>query len=1042
MYKSIDPKGIDSILESKLTKKWEKDNLLDKVIQKGKEKFVFYEGPPTANGKPGIHHVMSRTIKDTIPRYKSMQGYKVNRKAGWDTHGLPVEIEVQKKLKLDDRKQILKYGIEKFNQKCRESVFSYEKQWSQMTKQMGYEIDLKNPYITLDNKYIESVWWLLNQMFQKNLIYQGHKVVPFCPKCGTPLSSHEVALGYQEVTEPSVYIKLRLKNEQNTYFLAWTTTSWTLPGNVALVVHPDIEYVKVNVGQENYILAKELLKILENDYKIVQEYKGSELEGIAYQPLFDIQKLQNENSHKVYLADFVTTQDGTGIVHTAGMYGEDDYIICKDNDLPLFHTVGEDGKFNDLVLDLKGKFVKEKSTDKAIILHLKQINAFLKSENYKHTYPFCWRCSSPLLYYARKSWYIKTTQYKQKMIDINKTINWFPKFVGEGRFGSWLENNIDWAISRDRFWGTPLNIWVCQDCGHLESVGSISELCQKGKLKSGSSVPASIELHKPYVDDIVFTCPKCQKNMVRVPEVIDCWFDSGAMPFAQHHYPFENSKNFEELFPADFICEGIDQTRGWFYSLLAISTIIMGKAPYKNVLVNDLILDKKGKKMSKSKGNTVQPMDIMDKYGADSLRWYFLYGSPPWLPTKFDEQGVKEISNKFFGTLKNVYSFFVTYANIDNFMVKDQPVGSSEIDRWITSKLNVLIEEVTNSMDKYDLTKSVRAIQYFVIENLSNWFVRRSRKRFWSFELTKDKIDAYATLYATLESVLRLIAPIAPFLVDQMFCNLTGKESIHLAPYPKSDKSLIDLSLEKKMDTIIEVISLGRLARNNVQLKIRQPLEYIKLSKDLLPIVGKMENLIKEEINIKQVLYVENDFTKYSAAPNYKIVGKKIGKNMAELSAYLQNLDTKEMLKSFNNGATFLVNLASGEFTLEKEDVIFTLKDKANDKMESNGTIFVGLGTKITQELKLEGYAREITNKIQFTRKKNKLEVMDRIEIFYNSKEDLSILLKDYIQMIKTDTLSNTIEKKEDTSGMKLWDINGMEIWLAVEKSKQLATKK
>ncbi len=1034
MYETIDPKKKSAIIEAEVAKKWEQIDILGKSSNKGNQEFVFFEGPPTANGKPGIHHVMARSIKDTVCRYKTMQGYRVKRKAGWDTHGLPVEIEVQKQLGLDDRKKILDYGVEQFNQKCRDSVFSYEKLWRKMTQQMGYEIDLDNPYITLDNDYIESVWWLLNQMWGKGLLYQGHKVVPFCPKCGTPLSSHEVAQGYKEVSESSVYIKFRKKGEANAYFLAWTTTPWTLVGNVALVVGSGIDYVKVECDGEFYILAKNLLSVLDSEYKVVAECKGQELLGQEYEPLFTVDKLQNENSHKIYAGDFVTTEDGTGIVHTAGMYGEDDYQVCKKHNIPLVHTVGEDGKYNENFPMLQGLFVKDKEVEKQIIIALKEKGLFFKKQNFKHTYPFCWRCDSPLLYYARMSWYIKTTDYKDKMIEENKKVNWAPPFVGEGRFGSWLENNTDWAISRDRFWGTPLNVWICDDCACEDSIGSKADLQAKGKLVGGKAVGDNPELHKPFVDDIILKCPKCGGVMHRVPQVIDCWFDSGAMPFAQHHYPFENKENFDELYPADFICEGIDQTRGWFYSLLAISTIIKGQTPYKNVLVNDLILDKTGKKMSKSKGNTVNPFDIMDEYGADAVRWYLLAGSPPWVPTKFDSSGVKEVAGKFFGTLKNVYSFFATYANIDGYRVEAPREVTSSIDRWIFSKLNKLIAYVQERMDAYDLTKAVRAIQNFACEELSNWYVRRSRERFWSFELSDDKKDAYYTLHTVLVALTKMVSPVSPFLVDHIYCALTGEESVHLATFPKSNPQMVDAELETKMDTVIQVVSLGRFARNNASLKVRQPLAEIKLPKRLQAVITGMEELILEEINIKKISFVDEDFVSYSAKPNFKSVGKKVGKHMKALQEYLLSADVEAIREAFEQGKVFSVRLGSEEYQLAKEDLVLDLQALDGYQVESNGDFFVALQTELTDELIAEGYVRELINKIQFTRKNSGFDVMDRIVVSYYYQGDLTMMLADYIDDLKKETLADSFEKVENPADLEKWDINGLEIYLKVEK--------
>ncbi|MCD6101928.1 MAG: isoleucine--tRNA ligase, partial [Candidatus Cloacimonetes bacterium] len=806
MYKQLNVKEKPVDLEKRIRKYWKKNNIAPKSesIREGSPKYIFYEGPPTANGLPGIHHVISRTLKDVVCRYKTMRGFQVKRKAGWDTHGLPVEIEVQKELGFNTKKQIEEYGIEKFNQKCRESVFSYEKEWREMTNLLGYWLDLDNPYITLKNEYIESVWWLLNQFWKKGMIYEDNKIVPFCPSCGTPLSSHEVALGYREVEDPSIFVKfkvkskkLKVKNDEDVYFLAWTTTPWTLISNVALVVHPDYKYVKIllnhqdktekepqriNIQRDEYlILAKARLDVIKEKYKIVEEYKGSDLKNIEYEQLFPF-VIPDKKAFYVVLGDYVTMEDGTGIVHTAPAFGEDDYKTGKKYDLPFIQPVNEQGKFTDKITDWAGVFVKD--ADKEIIRNLKDRGLLYHREQIKHTYPFCWRCNSPLIYFARKSWYIKTTAFVDKMKENNAKINWYPKYVGEKRFGDWLDNNVDWALSRDRYWGTPLNIWVCENCGFQDSPDSIKSLIKKGRMHNGNPVPEDIELHRPYVDEIEFTCPKCGGKMHRTPEVIDCWFDSGSMPFGQWHYPFENQDIFDsELFPADFIAEGIDQTRGWFYTLLAISTFIKGVSSYKNCLVNDLVLDKNGIKMSKSKGNAINVFDILHKYGADATRWYMLAVSPPWTPTRFDEEGIKEVNNKFFGTLKNVLSFFVTYANIDNFVYNNYKIDAKdrpELDRWIISRLTSIIKSVTEFNEKFDLTRSVRLIQNFIINDVSNWYVRRVRKRCWASGMEDDKISAYLTLYELLLYTSKISAPFAPFVSEEIFRILTEKESVHL----------------------------------------------------------------------------------------------------------------------------------------------------------------------------------------------------------------------------------------------------------------------
>ncbi|MGL4913755.1 MAG: isoleucine--tRNA ligase, partial [Romboutsia sp.] len=743
--------------EAEVSQYWNDVNILEKTLEKGENdpSFVFYEGPPTANGNPGIHHVIARTLKDSVCRYKTMNGYQVKRKAGWDTHGLPVEIQVEKELGLSDKQQIEAYGLDKFNEKCRASVFSFEKQWRDMTERMAYEIDLDNPYITLDNNYIESVWWILNKFNKEGYIYEGHKILPYCPRCGTGLASHEVAQGYKEIKSNTVIAKFK-KADANEYFLAWTTTPWTLPSNVALTVGPEVDYVKVKQNDEVYYVAKALAnKVLGEDYEVLAEMKGKDLEHIQYEQLMPFVET-DEKAFFITCGDYVTTEDGTGIVHTAPAFGEDDYNLGRKYNLPVLQPVDESGKFT--TTPWEGKFVMEDGVDVEIIKWLHGENKLFSKEKVAHNYPHCWRCQTPLVYYAKPSWYIEMTKLKDQLIENNNSVEWYPSFVGEGRFGNWLENLNDWAISRSRYWGTPLNIWKCE-CGHKDSVGSREELAQKAVEDVN---PETVELHRPYVDNIHLKCECCGEPMTRVTEVIDCWFDSGSMPFAQHHYPFENKENFEELFPADFICEGIDQTRGWFYSLLAISTFVMGKAPYKKVLVNDLVLDKEGKKMSKSRGNTVNPFELFDQYGADALRWYLLYVSPPWTPTRFDVDGLKEVQSKFLGTMKNVYNFFTLYANMDEvnpteFFVdyKDRP----ELDRWILSKFNNLKKEVEENLEIFELNKTVRMIQDFINEDLSNWYIRRSRRRFWATELTEDKKSVYNTTFEILTELCKLIAP-------------------------------------------------------------------------------------------------------------------------------------------------------------------------------------------------------------------------------------------------------------------------------------------
>ena len=840
MFKNLSEKPIAEVQKEQVAK-WKEEDLLGKCIstREGMPAFNFYEGSPTANGKPGIHHVMARTLKDSVNRYKTMQGYQVHRKAGWDTHGLPVEIEVEKQLKMSGKQDIEKYGIKEFNEKCRESVFTYTDMWEQMSDRMAYMADMENPYITLDNNYIETGWWIIKEFFKAGLVYEGHKILPFCPRCGTGLASHEVAQGYKEVKTTTITAKFKRKDADE-YFLAWTTTPWTLAANVALTVGPDYDYLKVKMtaGDEEgsvFYVGKSLAdKVLgEGNYEVIEEMKGSDLEYIEYEQLMPFVKA-DKKAFFVTCMDYVTTEDGTGIVHTAPAFGEDDYQCGRKYNLPVINPVNEQGLYT--ATPWEGRFVMEDGLDVEIIKWLAAENKIFAKAKVEHNYPHCWRCGTPLIYYAKPSWYIEMSRLKEQLVEANNKVNWYPDYVGEKRFGNWIADVKDWAISRNRYWGTPIPIWRCE-CGHLECIGSRAELVEK----SIEDIDESIELHRPYVDDVHIKCPHCGKKMTRIPEVMDCWFDSGAMPFAQQHYPFENSENFDtELFPADFICEGIDQTRGWFYSLLAISVFIKGQAPYRNVLVNDLILDKNGKKMSKHVGNTVNPFEMLDKYGADATRWYLLHTSPAWSPTKFDEDGLIEITSKFFGTLRNVYNFFVLYSNQDNIDIGKVFVDyrkRPELDRWILSKYNRLIDDVTEEMNRYDHMKTVRKIQNFVVEDLSNWYIRRARRRFWAEELTEDKKSVYATTYEILVGVAQLMAPFAPFISDEIYTDLTGAESVHLSFFPKSDADLIDEKVEERMDLVRDMVALGRGIREKERIKVRQPLNEILVD-------GKYEALI------------------------------------------------------------------------------------------------------------------------------------------------------------------------------------------------------
>ena len=1039
MYKTIDLKESPRHLENRIREYWNKHDMVQKSIdiREGMPRFIFYEGPPTANGKPGIHHIMARTLKDVICRYKTMNGFQVKRKAGWDTHGLPVEIEVEKELGLKDKRGIEDYGIEKFCQKCRESVFSYEKLWREMTELMGYWIDLDHPYVTLHNSYIESVWWILNNFFCRDLIYKAYKIVPYCPSCGTPLSSHEVAQGYKDIEDPSIYVKFKALDEENTYFLAWTTTPWTLISNVALAVHPDETYIKVHYQGQNLILAKARLQVLDEDVKIISEMQGSELEGRYYQPLFNFIPV-HKPAWYICLGNYVTMSDGTGIVHTAPAFGQDDYSLAVKYNLPFIQPVDSEGKFTAAVTPWAHQFVKD--ADKDIIRHLKESGNLLKREQIKHSYPFCWRCKSPLIYYARESWYIRTTAFKEQLLENNRKIDWYPPFVGEKRFGDWLENNVDWALSRDRFWGTPLNIWICEKCGNQRSISSIEELHKEGKMISGKEVPEDLDLHRPYIDEVVLTC-SCGNKMHRTPEVIDCWFDSGSMPFAQWHYPFENYEHFEpDLFPADIISEGIDQTRGWFYSMLAISTLLKGVSSYKSCLVNDMILDKNGRKMSKSHGNAVDPIELMQDYGADAIRWYLLEVSPPWVPTRFDVDGVKEILGKFIGTLKNVYSFFATYANIDGFVATDYPynwVREVEIDRWIISRLHSLIITVRNNTDVYDFTKAVRAIQGFVIEELSNWYVRRSRRRFWASEFNADKTDAYRTLYQVLVEIAKLIAPYAPYLAEEFFLNLNAGESVHLEYYPVADDVYIDTKLEKKMQTVIDLVSLGRAARNECQIKVRQPLNEMFVPAKVKDDLKDMLDLVKEEVNIRKITFVseQDGFVQYELKPDFKILGPKYGKKVQAINILLNNTPADKVLQAFNSTGFYPLKIEGETINLLPEEVSISIIPREGYVFANAKDLFVALDTKLTNELLNEGYARELINKIQFTRKEMNLDILDNIIVTLVAPKDIVQAVQIHRNYILSETLGKElILLDKPTANMQCLDINGHKIHLGIEK--------
>ncbi len=981
-------------LEEKILAYWKEHDIFKKSLEKTKDgpNFVFFEGPPTANGKPGIHHVMARTVKDVVCRHKTMTGHYVQRKAGWDTHGLPVEIEVEKTLKINGKEQIEEYGVSAFNTMCRNSVFTYKNDWDELTERIGYWLDLEHPYITFENDYIESVWWILKKLWDKELLYQGFKILPYCPRCETPLSSHEVSQGYKEVKDPSIYVTMQSAEDPDTFYLVWTTTPWTLISNVALAVHPDIDYVRLAHEGKKYILAQARISDLfeEGTYEIEATFKGTELEGKRYQRIFDFVEV-DKDAFYLTNADFVTTEDGTGIVHIAPAFGEDDNQLGRKYDLPVVRPVDETGSFTEEVTDYAGMFVKK--ADEKIIRDLKERRILVKKKTIEHSYPHCWRCQSPLLYYARESWYIKTSKFKEALLKNNQQINWYPKEVGEGRFGEWLKNNVDWSLSRDRYWGTPLNVWVCDHCGHQDAVGSVEELFERAQNLSAED-REKLDLHKPYVDHIELKCDQCGGVMKRVPEVIDCWFDSGAMPIAQWHYPFENKELFEKRFPADFICEGIDQTRGWFYSLLAISTLLFDEPAYKNIVVNELILDKKGQKMSKSRGNAVVPGEMIEKYGADAIRWYLMTVSAPWIPKKFDPDGVAEVQRKFMNTLLNTYSFFALYANIDAFDATQDAVpfaSRPEIDRWVLSRLYSVVNRVNSHFEKFDLTRAARTISDYVIDDVSNWYVRRNRRRFWKSGSSEDKLAAYQTLYEVLLTVSRLMAPYAPFLSDELYLSLTDgakEESVHLCAYPRlsqEERERIDEELEARMHLAQKVVTAARALRNDAQIKVRQPLAeliFVSAEQQERQNVQAMAQIIAEELNVKEVVLGSDasQIVSLKAKPNFRVLGAKAGKLMGRLAETIKNFNSEQIRSFLENGFEHIL-IDGHEFRLESEDVEIVAEAKEGFVAVSDRNMTVALNTVLTDELLQEGFAREFVNRVQNFRKEAGLEVTDHIRI-------------------------------------------------------------
>ena len=1016
-------KGDVHNIELEIAKEWENEDILKKCIdnRKDSENFVFYDGPATANGMPGLHHMMAKFLKDTFCKYKTMQGYRVLRKVGWDTHGLPVELQVEKELGFNSKKDIEEYGIEEFNKKCKESVWKNEKAFSDLTKEMGQFIDLEHPYVTYDNNYIETEWWILKKFFDEGLFYEGHKILPFCTRCGTGLASHEVAQGYKEVTANTVIVPMKKKDE-DVYFLVWTTTPWTLISNVALCVNPKELYILAESRGTKFIVAKALAnKVLGDDYTVLEEYSGKNLEYMEYEQLIPSLKV-DKKAFFVTVADYVTMDAGTGIVHIAPAFGQDDYNVGKRYDLPVLNPVGEDGCYTEGLW--KGRNVFEVDID--VIKYLKENDKLFKKEKIKHDYPHCWRCGTPLLYYAKPSYYLEVTKLKDQVVKNNNGVNWYPSFVGEKRFGNWLLNMNDWAISRNRYWGTPLPLWRCS-CGHMEMIGSRKELVEK----SIEEIDESIDLHRPYVDNVHITCPDCGKEMSRVKEVIDCWFDSGSMPFAQYHYPFENKELFEEQFPANFICEGIDQTRGWFYTLLLISTFVTGKAPYKNVLV----LDKFGKKMSKSKGNIVEPFTTMKKYGADTIRFYLPYVSPVWSPIKFDDDGLKEVYSKYLSTFKNAYSFFEMYANADKIDPREYniPVAKRDLtDRWLLSKLNHMVKDVTEGYEKYDLNIVVHKIVDFINDDFSNWYIRSNRRRFWASELTEDKKAVYLTTYETLLTLAKITAPVTPYISEEIYQNLTGKTSVHLEDFPKVDEELLSKDLEQRMELVRDICSLGRNAREDAAIKVRQPLNFMILPLVDEAVIEDFESIIKEELNIKEIVYKDDmtEYMDYIVKPNFKVVGKVFGPKMKDFQEAVSKLNINDVNKI--KAGYFKMNFLGEEIDVTEDMILTTLKNKKGYCAASNGKTSIVLDTSLTEDLILEGLAREVVRKVQSLRKEADFVITDHINLYYHGDEMFDKMLASYDEYIKNETLADSL--LEDQNIEKDMELNDIVVGLRVER--------
>lgn len=1021
--------------EKEVEKFWEDEEIFEKSIEDRKDSptYMFYDGPPTANGKPHIGHVLTRVIKDMIPRYRTMKGYKVPRKAGWDTHGLPVELEVEKKLGLDGKEQIEAYGLEPFIKECKESVWKYKGMWEEFSGVVGFWADMENPYVTYENNFIESEWWALKQIWDKGLLYKGFKVVPYCPRCGTPLSSHEVAQGYKDVKEKSAIVKFKVKGE-DAYFLAWTTTPWTLPSNVALCVNPVETYVRVRKEGTTYIMAEALVeKVLESDFEILDRFDGKSLEYKEYEPLFDFVD-PKKKAWFVTCDDYVTLTDGTGIVHIAPAFGEDDSRIGRKYDLPFIQLVNSKGE---MTKETKWEGVFVKKADPLVLKDLKENGKLFVAPTFEHSYPHCWRCDTPLIYYARESWYIKMTEVKDDLIRNNQTINWIPESIGKGRFGDWLENVQDWAISRNRYWGTPLNVWQCS-CGAMHSIGSIEELKSMSE-----NCPEHIELHRPFIDAVTIKCPECGGQMKRVPEVIDCWFDSGSMPFAQHHYPFENKEVFEQQFPADFISEAVDQTRGWFYSLLAVSTLIFNKAPYKNVIVLGHVQDENGQKMSKSKGNAVDPMDALREYGADAIRWYFYINSAPWLPNRFYGKAVQEGQRKFMGTLWNTYAFYVLYAEIDQFDPTKHKLEYDQLtvmDKWLMSKLNSLIKEVDEDLANYKVTEAARALQVFTDE-MSNWYVRRCRDRFWAKGMEQDKVSAYMTLYTALVTLSKLAAPMIPFMTEQIYQNLvrnvdkSAPESIHLCDYPQVNEQLIDKKLEVDMDEVLDIVVLGRAARNEANIKNRQPIADMYVKSD--NVLDKFyTDIIKDELNVKQVSFRDDveDFVNYTFKPQLKTVGPKYGKQLGKIKEALAHLDGPAAMKKLKSDGALEFDFDGEKISLTMDDLLIETAKSENFVSQEDNQVTVVLDIRLTSELIEEGFVREIISKVQTMRKEAGFEVTDHIILSQSDNDKLAEIIKANVDQVKSETLADDIVFGSVSGYNKHWNLNGESVLLGVEK--------